>query len=66
MKWHNRHSTKKQTAAQKRNFSIFRLRGMVASIETILYDGELKPKTNARLFIAKDAIRCGLIEETGK
>lgn len=58
--------TKKQTVAQKRNFSIFRLRGMVASIDTILYDGELKPKTNARLFIAKAAIRDGLIEETGK
>lgn len=62
----NRPSTEKQTAAQKRNFSIFRLRGMVVSLNIILYRRELNPIANARLLRARNNIKEALRVETGK
>lgn len=58
--------SKKQTAAQKRNFAIFRLRGMVASLENIMYEGGLDTITNLHLFTAKNRIEDALTRETGK
>ncbi len=63
---YNKRATAKQTAAQKRNFSIFRLRGMVASLDSIMYEGGLDPRTNLRLFTAKGNVKDALIAETGK
>ncbi len=63
---YNKRATKKQTAAQKRNFSIFRLRGMVASLNTITSNGVLDPMTNLRLYTAMGNVKDALISEAGK
>lgn len=63
---YNKRATKKQTAAQKRNFAIFRLRGMVVSLYNIMYEGSLDYRTNLRLLAAKDSIKAALKSETGK
>lgn len=63
---YNKRATKKQMAAQKRNFAIFRLRGMVASLDNIMYEGGLDPRTNIHLFAANGRIKSALRAETGK
>ena len=57
---------KNQSTAQKRNFSIFRLRGMVASLDNIIYEGELTPGANSCLVGALGHIKDALIAETEK
>ena len=63
---YNKRATKKQMIAQKRNFAIFRLRGMLASLDNIMYSGGLDAKTNLHLFNAKGSVRDALVAETGK
>lgn len=59
-------ATKKQTAAQKRNFSIFRLRGIEASLSNIACYGYLKGDAASELIHAKKRVQNALRMETGK
>ncbi len=58
--------TDKQIAEHKRNFAIFRLRGIEASLKEMLHNDTLLIETLSDLRIVERWVRKALIAETGK
>lgn len=62
----HKRETPKQQAARKRNFAIFRLRGISVVLEDIVRDNSLLAITNYYLVDSSKLVDAALASETGK